>query len=151
MVERALHRAIKKVGEDSVQLKFNTAISQMMIFLNVIEKEKQLGKEQWETLLKLLAPFAPHITEELWHDAGHDSSVHLEHWPVFDPKLLLDDEIVIAIQIDGKTRDEIRIASSASKDETERAAREQVAARLEGREIVRTIVVPNRLVNFVTS
>jgi leucyl-tRNA synthetase len=150
-IERALHRAIKKIGEDTKALKFNTAISQLMILLNAVEKEKQLGTEQWNTLLKIIAPFAPHMAEELWHESGHDSSVHLEEWPLFDPKLLQDDEVVIAIQIDGKMRDEILVARDASKEDTEKAAREKVASRLEGKQIVRTVVVPNRLVNFVTS
>ncbi|MDR3572140.1 MAG: leucine--tRNA ligase [Candidatus Pacebacteria bacterium] len=151
IIDRELHRTIKKVGEDAKQLKFNTAISQMMIFLNTIEKEKQIGKAQWETLLKLLAPFAPHMAEELWHESGRETSIHAESWPSFDPKLLVSEEGVIAIQIDGKMRGEITIASDSPKDAVEAAAREKVAARLEGKTITRTIVVPNRLVNFVTA
>ena len=150
-IERPLHRTIKKVGDDISALKFNTAISALMILLNSIEKEKKIGKAQWETLLKLIAPLAPHVAEELWHDSGHDSSIHTEQWPMFDGNLLQDDEVVIAIQIDGKTRDEIRVPNNASKQETEKAAREKVASRIEGKTIARTIVVSGRLVNFVTS
>ncbi len=151
LVDATLHLSIKRVGEDIVRLKFNTAISQLMILLNFIEGEKQLSKEQWDTLLKLLAPFAPHITEELWHETGHDTSVHLERWPTFDPKLLQGKDVIMAIQIDGKTRDEITVASGVSEDDIEKAARGKVANRLEGKTIVRTVVVPKRLVNFVTS
>ncbi|HTR18993.1 MAG TPA: class I tRNA ligase family protein, partial [Candidatus Paceibacterota bacterium] len=95
-------------------------------------------------------PFAPHIAEELWQES-EKGSVHSVAWPSYDPKLLLEDEVVIAIQIDGKTRDEVRVASGADKATTEKAAREKVASRLEGKTVARVVVVPNRLVNFVTS
>jgi leucyl-tRNA synthetase len=150
-LERALHGAIKKVGEDITALKFNTAISQLMILLNAVEKEKQIGEEQFATLLKLLAPFAPHITEELWHERGHDSSIHLETWPLYEESLLYDSEITIAIQINGKTRAEVTVAHDAGKEDAERVAREVVAERLKDAHVVRTIVVPGRLVNFVIS
>jgi leucyl-tRNA synthetase len=148
-VDRMLHRAIKKVEEDIQALKFNTGISQLMILLNTIEKEKQLGAEQFAAFLKMIAPFAPHIAEELWHDLGNDSSIHLEAWPAYDESLMREDEVTIAIQIDGKARGDVRIPADADKDATEKAAREAVASRLEGKKIIRTVVVPARLVNFV--
>ncbi len=143
-----LHKAIKKVGEDGAALKFNTAISQLMILLNAIEKEKAIGRAQWETFLKLLAPFAPHMAEEMWSLGGKKDSIHLEPWPQFEEKHLVEDTVMIAIQINGKTRGEVQ-ARYGDDTQLEALAREVVAAKLEGHEIVRTIVVSGRLVNFV--
>ncbi|HUO50731.1 MAG TPA: class I tRNA ligase family protein [Candidatus Paceibacterota bacterium] len=148
--ERLLHKTIKKVGEDIVAMKYNTAISAMMVFVNSAEKDA-ISKNQFERFLMILAPFAPHIAEELWHEIGREGSIHQETWPSFDEKMLQDTEVTIAIQIDGKARGEVKVAANASKEELEKAAREVVASRLEGVEIVRTVVVPNRLVNFVTA
>ncbi|MDB5238432.1 MAG: leuS [Candidatus Kaiserbacteria bacterium] len=144
-----LHKAIKKIGEDITLMKFNTGISQLMILQNAIEKDKKIEKAQFSTMLQLLAPFAPHITEELWNKLGNESSIHTQPWPAFDAKYLVDDEVVIAVQIDGKTRGEFTIASDADKAAVEAAAKAAVAARLDGKTISRTIVVPKRLVNFV--
>ena len=148
-LDTLLHKTIQKVGEDITALKFNTAISALMILLNAVEKERNIGKAQYDTLLKLLSPFAPHMTEELWREAGHKISIHKEKWPTFDPAKLKGETIVIAVQINGKTRGEATVATDASKDAQETGARESVASRLEGKKIVRTIVVPGRLVNFV--
>lgn len=147
-VETMLHKTIKKVSEDVPMQKFNTAIAQMMIFLNVVEKNG-VGKRQWETFLRLLAPFAPHIAEELWQELGHKASIHKEKWPKFDAKKLLEETVTIAIQINGKTRGEVSVETDASKDVVEQVAREAVKERLDGKTITRTVVVPNRLVNFV--
>jgi leucyl-tRNA synthetase len=149
VLENLLHKTIKKVGEDIAALKFNTAISALMIFLKVVEKQKTLGNGQWERFLKLLAPFAPHMAEELWAQRGHKRSVHQAPWPEFDESRLKDERLKIAVQINGKTRGETNIAGDADKTATESAAREVVASRLEGKIVVRTIVVPGRLVNFV--
>ncbi len=148
-MERLLHKTIKKVGEDIAALKFNTAISQLMILLNAIEKEKNIGKNQWETFLKILAPFAPHMAEDLWAASGKKKSIHKELWPTFDQALLKESIVTIAIQINGKTRGETSVAANADKVAVERAAKEAVKARLEDKKILRTIVVPGRLVNFV--
>lgn len=150
-LQTKLHKTIKKIGDDSMAMKFNTAISALMIFLNAVEKEKAIGKSQWETFLKLLAPFAPHMTDELWNEVGHKKSIHVEPWPQYDPKLLVEDEITIAIQINGKTRGEVRVPANVDKAVVETAARDAVAQRLEGKQLVRTIVVPGRLVNFVVA
>ncbi len=144
-----IHKTIKKVTDDISALKFNTAISSMMILMNAIEKEGSIGKKQWETLLRLLAPFAPHMTEELWRASGNKKSIHLEKWPAFDAAKLKEESITIAIQVNGKTRGETKIAADTDKAGVEAAAKEAVKERLEGKEILRTIVVPNRLVNFV--
>ncbi len=143
-----LHKTIKKVGEDIFAQKFNTAISQMMIFLNAVEVAKNIGEGQWREFLKLLAPFAPHVAEELWR-SKKKSSVHKETWPAYDERFLKDETIMIAVQINGKTRGEVNVASDADKAAIEKASRDAVASRLEGKKIVRTIVVPGRLVNFV--
>ncbi len=144
-----LHKSIKKIGEDITALKFNTAISQLMILLNAVEKEKMIGEGQWKIILKLLAPFAPHMAEELWAACGKKGSIHKESWPAFDPAFFKDETVMIAIQINGKTRGEVSIATNAGKEIIEKTARNAVASRLEGKKIVRTIVVSNRLVNFV--
>lgn len=148
-LEAPLHKTIKKVGEDIAALKFNTAISALMILLNAVEKKGRIGKTQWHTLLKLIAPFAPHMTEELWSETGMKKSIHTESWPLYAEDKLQDDTMKIAIQVNGKTRGEIEIASDASKEDIEKFARTEVAARLDGKKVIRTIVVPNRLVNFV--
>ncbi|OGG45538.1 leucine--tRNA ligase [Candidatus Kaiserbacteria bacterium RIFCSPHIGHO2_01_FULL_50_13] len=148
-LQTSLHRTIKKITEDIAAFKFNTAISQLMIFMNAAEKEKTIGKKQWEIFLKLLAPFVPHVAEELWSQCGGKGSIHLQKWPEYDEKFLKDETVTIAVQIDGKVRGEVTIATRADKVEHERAAREVVATRLQGREVVKVIVVPNRLVNFV--
>ena len=101
--------------------------------------------------MKLLAPFAPHIAEELWYAAGNSTSIHQEAWPAFDPALLKDENVTIVIQINGKTRGEVQVFSDSDKSAVEKAARAAVSARLAGQEISRTIVVPGRLVNFVVS
>ncbi len=150
-LEPILHKTIKKVGEDIAAMKFNTAISALMIFLNTLEKEGAIGKRQWETFLQLLAPFAPHITEELWSELKNKKSVHLKEWPTYDAAKLKDETTRIAVQINGKTRGEAEVATDADKSTLENAAREAVADRLKGKEIVRTIVVPGRLVNFVVA
>ena len=148
-LEPLLHKTIKKVGEDIIAQKFNTAISQLMILLNAIEKVQAIGEEQWKTLLRLLAPFAPHMAEELWQRLGNKKSVHLEKWPSFEPKLLREDIVNIAVQINGKTRGEAEVSADADKGTVEEAARNAVNMRLEGKRVVRTILVPGRLVNFV--
>lgn len=144
-----LHKTIKKATEDIPALKFNTAISQLMIFLNAVEKEKAIGKEQWRIFLRLLAPFAPHIAEELWRTGGNKKSVHVEKWPSFKAAFLKEDTVKIGVQINGKTRGEVEVSSDASKEEQEETARKAMGDRLQGKEIIRTIVVSGRLVNFV--
>ncbi len=143
-----LHKMIQKMSEDIPLQKFNTAISQMMIFLNAIEAAKAIGEAQWREFLKLLAPFAPHMAEELW-SLKKKSSIHKEQWPVCEERYLQEDEVVYAIQINGKTRGEVRLPKDADKGHIEKSAQEAVAARLDGKKILRTVVVPNRLVNFV--
>ncbi|MBM3261567.1 class I tRNA ligase family protein [Candidatus Kaiserbacteria bacterium] len=155
-IERELHKMIKKVGEDCAELKFNTAIAAMMTFLNTAEG-RGLTKQQYVTLVRLLAPFAPHITEELWASFAKASkakhaknSVHLQPWPKYDKKKLVSDTVKIIIQINGKMRGEAQVPASADKEAVEAAARAVVADRLAGENVARVIIVPGRLINFVT-
>ncbi len=144
-----LHKTIKKVGEDIAALKFNTAISQLMIFLNALEKEKEIGNDQWRRFLRLLSPFAPHTAEELWELSGHKKSIHLEAWPEFDAARLKGDTVTIVVQINGKTRGTVDVAAWADQGALEAAAHACVAARLGDKKVLRAVVVPGRLVNFV--
>jgi len=146
--EAALHKTIKKMSDDIPKLKFNTAISALMIFVNEAEK-KGMTKDQFARFVRVLAPFAPHVSEELWEQLGNTESIHLESWPTYEEQYLIDDTVSMAIQIDGKTRGEVSVATDADKETIEAAAREVVSARLEGQKIARVIVVPKRLVNFV--
>ncbi len=150
-LESALHKAVKKVGDDNALLKFNTAISALMILLNAIEKEKTVGKGQWQIFLRLLAPFAPHIADELWMLSGKKTSIHLEKWPQYEAAKLLEETATIVVQINGKTRAQVSIPAGADKTAQESAAKGAIADRLAGKNIIRSIVVPGRLVNFVVS
>jgi leucyl-tRNA synthetase len=120
-----------------------------MILLNELEKQSTLSQEEWATFLTMLAPFAPHMAEELWSESGRKTSVHLEAWPSYDEAKLVDQEVVYGIQVDGKTRGDVKMPADADKAAVEAAAREAIASRLEGKEVARVIVVPKRLVNFV--
>lgn len=147
-VERALHIAIKKVSEDIPLLKFNTAIAALMTFLNEAEG-KGITKKQYALLLRLLAPFAPHISDELWSMTGGKKSIHLEKWPAYDIAKTVADNATIAVQVNGKTRTQVVIPIDASEADTRSAAEKAAEKWLENRTIRRAIVVPNRLVNFV--
>jgi leucyl-tRNA synthetase len=155
-LRRAIHIAIKEATEDlSDDYQFNTAISELMKLSNALsdykQKDSAVYAEGINTLLLLLAPFAPHIAEELWHGLGNKKSIHLRSFPIVDPEALIADEITIVIQILGKTRGTIQVPTSASKDDIERLAKESPIAQkhLDGKEIKKTIVVPGKLVNFV--
>lgn len=156
-LRRAIHNAIKEVTEDlEGDYQFNTAVSEMMKLSNALSdatsiQDSPIYREGIDTLLKLLAPFSPHITEDLWHQIGHDDSVHLQSWPTFDPSALVVDEITLVIQINGKTRGTIQVASGADKSTLEQLAKDsEIAQRhLEGKQLRQVIVVPGKLVNFV--
>ena len=141
---------IKKVTVDIPSLKFNTAIAQMMTFLNEAERAG-ITKQQYETLLRLLAPFAPHITDELWSQLGHKKSIHLEKWPAFDAKKLVSETVSIAVQVNGKTRTQITIAPNAAEEDARRAAIDAASKWLEGKEVQKAIYVQGRIVNLVIS
>ena len=157
-LRRAVHTAIKEVSEDlEGEYQFNTAVSELMKLSNALTdakcRESAIYQEGIETLLILLAPFAPHLAEELWQQLGNNSSIHHHDWLGYDPDALLLDEITLVIQIMGKTRGTIQVSANANKEELEKAALDsEVAQRhLAGKEVKKVIVVPGKLVNFVVA
>ncbi|MCK5330922.1 MAG: leucine--tRNA ligase [Candidatus Marinimicrobia bacterium] len=146
-----LHYTIKKVTEDIDNLALNTAISQMMIFMNELGKAKTINRTALESFLRLLAPFAPHMAEELWQYLGHEDTIGYESWPSYDEKYLIADQITIAVQVNGKRRGEISINAQAGKEQIMEAAQkdENVARFIKDREVVKEIYVPGRLINIV--
>lgn len=151
--EAIIHKAIKKVTDDIESFSFNTAISAMMMLLNEMEKASAISREHYETLLKLLAPFAPHITEELWHDIGNADSIHLSEWPIFDETKIVASEITIAVQVNGKVRDTIVVSADAEEDVIKGMALAQpaVAKWVEGKDIKKVIVVKGKIINIVVA
>ncbi|MEO1592778.1 MAG: leucine--tRNA ligase [Cyanobacteria bacterium J06632_22] len=155
-LRRATHTAIKEITEDIEEgYQFNTAVSELMKLSNALNDTKEKGStvyaEGIQTLTALMAPFAPHIADELWQQLGFTTSIHKAAWPTVDEKALVADEITLVIQIMGKTRGTIPVPASASKDELEQYAKDSDIAKryLEGKEIKKVIVVPGKLVNFV--
>lgn len=151
--QHMLHKTIKKVGEDIEHFRFNTAISQMMIFVNEVS-ELSLGEDArdiWTTFVLLLAPFAPHLGEELWSILGQSGSVIVADWPSFDEAFLVEDEITIAIQVNGKVRGEVTVNADASESDVIAAAKSEgnVAKYLDGAEIVKEIYIKGKLVSLV--
>lgn len=155
-LRRAINIAIKEVSEDlQDEYQFNTAISELMKLSNAITdascKDSPIYAQGIQTLVLLLAPFAPHIAEELWHFLGNTDSVHTQSWLTYDEKALVADEITLVVQINGKKRGDLQVPATADKAELEKFARESDAAQryLEGQSIKKVIVVPGKLVNFV--
>jgi leucyl-tRNA synthetase len=147
-----LHRTIDKMTRDIENFKFNTCISALMIFINEAEKQG-LTEATYRTFLTLLAPFAPHLTDELWEALGETSSIHVAVWPVANPALLTAETVTIAVSIDGKVRATIAIPYGASEDVARTAALTEkgIAERLEGKTITRVVYVPNKILNVITS
>ena len=157
-LQRITHQTIRKVTEDLERLRFNTMIAALMEFTNYLTKLKEAGtvndsdwRESTAILLKLLAPTAPHLAEELWQRTGHEYSIHNQSWPQWDEELARDEEITLVVQVNGKLRDRITVPASITEAEARQIAleRERVKAYLEGKEIVKTICVPGGPVNFV--
>ncbi len=148
---RVLHATIRKVTEDYEALAFNTAISQMMICLNHLAKANGLPRETVQDFLRLLAPLAPHIAEELWQRLGHEQSIALAGWPGFDPAKLVEESIKIVFQVNGKYRADQCLPAGTSKEDAIAAARchERVLPHIEGKSIKREIYVPGKIVNIV--
>ncbi len=149
--ERILHQTIKKVTEDIEGFAFNTAISQMMIFINHISKLKSHPKAAMEQFVLVLSPLAPHIAEELWQRLGHTESLAYEPWPTFNADKAKEKEIELAVQIRGKTKDKIIVAADATEETIQQMAlaSEKVQAALDGKEPKKIIVIKSRLVNIV--
>ena len=156
-LKRAVHTAIKEVTEDFEDFRFNTAIAELMTLVNAMNKVKTVGMtktEAWaegvDALVKMLAPIAPHVTEELWQRSGREGFVHEQNWPTFEESALVKDSVVIAVQVNGKLRGQVEVAAGADKETVLAAAKaEPNVARYLGGEVVREIVVPGRLVNLV--
>ena len=147
--QRVLHQTIKKVTEDIEGLRFNTAISQMMVFTNEMTKAEQRSRTLLEPFVLLLAPFAPHLAEELWEVLGHEASVSQQPWPLFDPALIVSDRLTIPIQVNGKLRAKLDVGADAIREQIEGLARAQVAEWLKDYEPKKVIYVEKKLINFV--
>lgn len=149
--ESLLHKTIKKVSDDIESMKYNTAISAMMSFVNHITSIGSITKEEYRVLLILLNPFAPHITEEIYENMQFGGRLHAQRFPVYDESKCVDNEVEIVLQINGKLRAKLVIDVSAQKDDVLGAARkeEKIAAALQGKNILKEIYVPKKLVNFV--
>jgi leucyl-tRNA synthetase len=148
---RLLHQTIKKVGDDIEGFAFNTAISQMMIFVNHLGKQAVRPKWMVEKFVQVLSPFAPHIAEELWAKLGHSNTLAYEPWPQYDAKLVKEKEVELAVQVAGKIKDRIVVAADATEDQIKRKAlsSEKVIAAMAGKEPKKVIVIKSRLVNIV--
>lgn len=152
-LEKVYHETVKRVTENFEELKFNTAISQMMVFINEAYKSDQILTDYAEGFVKLLSPVAPHIAEELWEKLGNSGTISYQPWPTFDESKLVEDEVEIVIQILGKNRSKMLIAKTATKDEIEKQALENktIKEKLAGKTIRKVIVVPGKLVNIVAN
>lgn len=150
-LDKIYNQTVKKVTEDFEELKFNTAISQIMIFVNAIYKEKVLPLKYAESLVKLLNPICPFMTEEIWSMLGHTNTIAYEKWPEYDPSKLKEDKIKLPVSVNGKLRGNIEIDENLSKEEILKLAKqeENVSKYLDNHEIVKEIYVPNKILNIV--
>ncbi len=148
---KLLHRTIKKVSDDTASLNFNTAISAMMVLSSEAAKLETLPRSLWSALVRMVSAYAPHLAEELWEKMGGTESVSKESWPSYESALCEDEEDTIVVQVNGKLRGDFKSAKGAGKDALEKAARAlpKVSEHLKGKEVLKVIVVPGRLVNFV--
>jgi len=150
-LEKVYHQTVKKVTDDFNQLHFNTAISQLMVFINECYKVEVVPKQYAEGFVKMLYPITPHIGEELWSVLGHEGTITYEPWPTYDESKLVDDEVEVVVQVNGKVRSKVKVAKDAAKEQLEQIAKEdeRVKEHIEGKEIVKVIVIPGKLVNIV--
>jgi len=162
IVDRATHKTIKKIHDDLGSMRFNTAVSTLMEYINFLNEPRTkarllepasaaLAWRTINTLVQLLAPITPHLSEELWQELGWDHSVHVAGWPKYDPELVKNDVVTIVVQVNGKLRANLAMAVGATEDELTAAAEADpnVAKYLAEGQLVKTIVVPRKLVNFV--
>ena len=151
-LERKLHQLIKKVEEDTMALKFNTAVAEMMKFVNELATgDWKLATGDWKLFLRVLAPYAPYLSEELWHGLGEKDSIHRQSWPKYDPKLIVEEKVTVVVQVDGKMRGKLELPAGTSEAAvTELAANlESVKTHLHGRKVAKTVFIPDNLINFV--
>lgn len=150
-----LNQMIKKITEDSERMQFNTTIAAMMEYFNSLNQVKRIDPDFYRYLIQksiqLISPLAPHFAEEMWQRCGYQDSVFKSVWPVYDPEAVISEQITIAIQVNGKLRDQLSVASDASKEEIEKTAKdsEKIKKQLEGKTVVKVIHVPGRLINLV--
>ena len=152
-VSSSAHQTIKKVTGDIEHMRFNTAISTLMIFVNDLEKKEKISKEEYETLLKLLAPFAPHMAEELWHSLGHSDSIHSQSWPGYDETKLVSEVVTIVVQVNGRVRGKFEALRALDEAEAFELAENlpETQKRVGDKAVKNRIYVPRKLVNIVTS
>ena len=148
-LEKEYHKTVKKITSDYENLAFNTAISQIMIFVNAAYKEKNIPREYAEGIIKLFNPIAPHITEELWSMYGHTDTITYESWPTFDESKTIDEEIELPIQINGKVKGTIVISLDADEQTVKDSAHKELTNLLEGKNIIKEIYVKNKIYNIV--
>jgi leucyl-tRNA synthetase len=150
-VQRALHKCIDQVTQMTEDLRFNTAISQMMIFSNEMNGRAERPRAALEPFLVLLSPYAPHLAEELWSRLGHERSLMLEPWPVADPRWLVRETVTVVVQVNGKLRDQLEVAVDADPEAVKALALASPKIRhwTDGKQIVKVICVPGKLVSVV--
>lgn len=150
-LDKAYHTMVKKVTNDFETLGFNTAISQFMVFVNACYKTMKCPKVYAEGFIKMLSCVTPHLGEEIWEMYGHNNTIAYEPWPTYDEEKLVDEEVNIAISVNGKLRNTIKVALNTEEEVLKDLALkdEKVAKYLEGKEIVKTIIVPNKIINIV--
>ncbi|MGG0027122.1 leucine--tRNA ligase [Bacillus safensis subsp. osmophilus] len=152
-LERSYHETVMKVTDHYEGLRFNTGISQLMVFINDAYKADTLPKEYAEGFVKLLSPIAPHLAEELWNKLGHEGSISYEAWPQYDESKLVDDEVEIVVQLNGKVKAKLTVPADATREQLEELAKNdaRVKEQLEGKTIRKVIAVPGKLVNIVAN
>jgi len=150
-IDPLLHRTIAKVSEDIEAMRFNTAVSSMMILVNALEKESSISNDSFGRFLRILSPFAPHMAEELWEGLGNAESIAHSEWPVADPAMLAEETVRIVVSVNGKVRDTFEISADATEDDLKAKAlgSEKIVKLLDDQEVRRVIVVPGKLVNIV--
>ncbi len=148
---RVYHQSVKKITDDMTELRFNVAISQMMVFINEGYKQEVLPKELMEGFVKMLAPIAPHLAEELWEKLGRSGTISYEAWPTFDEALLVENEVEVVVQINGKVKAKLVIPTDATREQMEKIAKqdEKVLSAIGEKTIRKVIAVPGKLVNIV--
>ncbi|MGM0867200.1 MAG: leucine--tRNA ligase [Bacillota bacterium] len=152
-LDKTYNQTVKKVTEDYEGLRFNTGISQLMVFINDAYKADTLPKNYVEGFIKMLAPIAPHMTEELWSKLGHEGTLSYEAWPTFDESKLVDNEVEIVLQVNGKVKAKVMIPRDMTKENLEKTAMEndEIKSQIEGKTIRKVIAVPGKLVNIVAN
>ena len=146
-----VHKTVKGIGEDIEEYKFNTAISKMMVLVNHWDKQESISKSEYLLLLQLLAPFAPHMSEELWNDLGNSESIHTTSWPIFDPQKVIDDMVTLGIQVNGKVRAEITVGKDAREEDVKNEVMQipEIQKWTEGKEIKKFIYIAGKIISIV--